>query len=62
MPDDKTKKRPQDASRINLSQSYEVEHWCNHFDCNKDELRKAVDKVGTSKEDVADYLKKIIRL
>ena len=58
MPDDKTKKRPQDASRINLGQSYEVEYWCNHFDCSEDELRKAVDKVGTSNEAVADYLKK----
>lgn len=58
MPDDKTKKRPQDASRINLSQSYEVEYWCNHFGCSEDELRKAVDEVGTSKEAVTDYLKK----
>lgn len=58
MPDDKTKKRPQDASRINLSQPYEVEYWCDYFGCSEDELKKAVDKVGTSKEAVSDYLKK----
>lgn len=58
MPDDKTKKRPQDASRINLGQPYEIEHWCNKFHCSADELRKAVHTAGTSKEAIEDYFNK----
>lgn len=56
MSDDKTKKRPQDASKINLNQRYEIDYWCNRFGCSEDELRNAVDIVGTSKEDVEDFL------
>ena len=58
MPDDKTKKRPQDASRINLGQQYEIDYWCDKFCCSEEKLRKAVDAVGTSKEAVEDYLNK----
>lgn len=56
MPDNKTKKKPQDASRINLNQPYEVDYWCKHFGCSEVRLRKAVDEVGTSKDAVAKYL------
>ena len=56
MPDNKTKRKPQDASRINLNQPYEVDYWCNHFGCSEDRLRKAVGEVGTSKDAVAKYL------
>ena len=31
MPDDKTKRRPQDASRINMHEEYEVRWWCDEF-------------------------------
>lgn len=56
MPDDKNKKKPQDASRINLSQQYEIAYWCDTFECSEKELRDAVDKVGTSSKAVKDYL------
>ena len=58
MPDDKTKKKPQDASRINVNQPYENAYWCNKFGCSEEKLKNAVNAVGTSKENVAAYLNK----
>ena len=48
MPDDKTKTRPQDASRINVHERYEVEYWSKKFGLTPDQLKAAVAKVGVS--------------
>ena len=48
MADDKTKKAPQDASRINIHEHYEVEYWTKKFGVTADQLRTAVAKVGVS--------------
>ena len=48
MPDDKTKKRPQDASKVNVHEPYEVEYWSQKLKCTPQQLRDAVKKVGTS--------------
>ena len=58
MPDDKTKRRPQDSSRINIHESYEVNWWCDAFGCTEAQLRAAVSAVGTSAARVREYLKK----
>lgn len=58
MSDDKTKRRPQDASRINIHQDYEVNWWCDELNCTKEQLKKAVEKVGTSAQKVREYLDK----
>jgi len=58
MPDDKKETRPQDASRINIHEDYEVHYWCKKFGCSKEELVKAVGVVGTSAAKVEEYLKK----
>jgi len=57
MADDKTKKGPADSSRVNVNEDYEVAYWTDVFDCTKQELEKAVEKVGTSSKAVRDYLK-----
>lgn len=46
--DDKTKTRPQDSSRINMNEAYEVVYWTNKFGCTREELQAAVDRVGVS--------------
>ncbi|MBN1335627.1 MAG: DUF3606 domain-containing protein [Deltaproteobacteria bacterium] len=56
MPDDLTKRRPQDASRVNLSQPYEVAWWCSQFGCTEAQLRAAVAAVGVSADAVRAYL------
>lgn len=48
MPDDKTKKRPQDASKININEPYEVNYWTDALGCTKSELIAAVNAVGVS--------------
>lgn len=58
MTDDKTKKRPQDASRINIHEPYEVNYWISVLNCTKAELIYAVGKIGTSAEKVKAFLKK----
>ena len=58
MSDDKNKTKPQDASRINVNEDYEVKYWTEKFNCSKEELKKAVVEVGTSAEKVGAHLKK----
>lgn len=55
MADDKNKTTPLDASRINVNEDYEVQYWTKKFNCSKEELRKAVNEVGTSAEKVESY-------
>jgi len=58
MADDKTKKGPADSSRVNVNEDYEVAYWTDVFNCTKQELVEAVEKVGTSSEAVRNYLSK----
>jgi hypothetical protein len=48
MADDKTATRPQDSSRINMNEDYEVRYWTRKFGCTKTQLKVAVEKVGVS--------------
>jgi hypothetical protein len=48
MADDKTKTRPQDSSRINVHEKYEIEYWTKRFGVSPEALRAAVEKVGPS--------------
>lgn len=56
MTDDRNKRGPEDASRINLNEDYEVEYWTNRFGLSKERLKAAVDKVGVSVDAVAKEL------
>jgi len=37
MADDKTKKRPQDSTRVNVN---ELDYWCEHFRVSRDKLKE----------------------
>jgi len=58
MSDDLSKKRPQDASKISLSEQWEINYWCKKFGCTESELRAAVRAVGNSAAAVEKHLKK----
>lgn len=58
MPDDLGIKRPLDSERINVNQDHEVDYWTDKLDVTEKELRKAVDQVGTSVDEVEKYLGK----
>ncbi len=55
--DDKNKRRPQDSSRIDVSEDYELQYWSEKFGVTHEELKKAVAKVGVSADAVAAYFK-----
>ena len=48
MADDKSNRGQADRSRINMSEDYEVRYWTKHLDVSREELQRAVDKVGPS--------------
>jgi hypothetical protein len=46
--DDLKKKGPADRSKINMHEDFEVRHWTKTLGVSKEQLQKAVDKVGNS--------------
>ena len=46
--DNLTKRDQPDRSKINMQEDYEVKHWTKALGVSKQELQKAVDKVGNS--------------
>ncbi|HZZ93017.1 MAG TPA: DUF3606 domain-containing protein [Usitatibacter sp.] len=57
MSDDLSKRRPQDSSRVNVNEAWEVRYWCGKFGCSEQQLRAAVKAVGVSAIAVEKYLK-----
>ena len=48
MPDDLKKRGQPDRSRIAMEEEHEVRYWTKHLGVTKEELQKAVDKVGNT--------------
>jgi hypothetical protein len=46
--DSLTKKEQPDRSKINMDQPHEVKYWVRALGVSKEDLEKAVDKVGNS--------------
>ncbi|RZJ37704.1 MAG: DUF3606 domain-containing protein [Brevundimonas sp.] len=44
--DDKTNRGPEDRSRINLTEDYEIEYWTKALGVPEDRLRDVVKQVG----------------
>lgn len=58
MSDDLGKRRPQDASKINVHEDWELEYWSKELGVSKERIREAVKAVGTSAAAVRRYLGK----
>ena len=58
MADDKTKRGPADAGRINMSEDHEIRYWTEKFGCTKEQLVSAVGSVGPIATKVEAYLKR----
>jgi hypothetical protein len=56
MSDDKSNRGPQDRSRVNVNEDYEVRYWCKEFGCTEQQLKAAVQAVGVSADKVREYL------
>ena len=48
MADDPAKRGSQDRNRINMNEDYEVKYWTHHLGVSREELKRAVEKVGNS--------------
>ena len=46
--DNLTKRDQPDRSKINMQEDYEVKHWTKALGVSREQLQKAVDKVGNS--------------
>lgn len=58
MADDLSKRRPQDASKINVHEAWELEYWCKELGVTPAQLKAAVQAVGTSVSAVKKHLGK----
>jgi Protein of unknown function (DUF3606) len=57
MSDDLSKRKPQDTSKVNLNETWELEYWSNKFGVTKEKLKEAVKAVGTSAAAVQKYFR-----
>ena len=58
MSDDRTKRGPADAQRINVHESYEVAYWTEELGVSESKLKEAVKAVGVMAKDVRKHLSK----
>lgn len=58
MADNKDDRGPQDRSRVNTSEMYELQYWSKKFGVTPGEVKAAVDKVGPMVNDVEAELKR----
>lgn len=58
MADDLKKRAPQDDSKINVYEPWELKYWTEKFGVTKAVPTTAVDAVGTSAKTVEDYLRR----
>lgn len=58
MSDDLTKRRPQDSSKINIHEPYELNWWSHELGVSKPSIINAVHVVGVSAAAVRKYLGK----
>ncbi len=58
MADDLSKKQPQDPTKINVHEAWELEYWTKKFGVTAQQLKDAVAMVGTSTQKVKEYLGK----
>jgi hypothetical protein len=55
--DDLGKRGPQDRSRVNVNEPYDVAWWTQRFGVSEQALRDAVKKAGVSAKDLQTLLK-----
>jgi hypothetical protein len=57
MADDLENRGPQDRSKVNLGEDYEIQYWTKRFGVSEAQLRQAVERAGSSVEAVQKALK-----
>jgi hypothetical protein len=54
--DNKANTGKRDDSRINVNEAYELQYWSERFNISREELKEAVNAVGTQVTAVEEYL------
>ena len=54
---DKTERAPQDLTRVNLEEDWEIRYWCARFDVESDALRACIAEVGPRVQDIEARLR-----
>ena len=57
MVDDPKIRGPQDRSRVNIEQDYEVQYWTQEFGVTEEQLRAAVRRMGPSADKLREHLR-----
>ena len=57
MDDDTSIRGPRDRSRINANQDHEVRYWTKELGVSEEQLRQAVQRVGSSADKVREHLR-----
>jgi uncharacterized protein YdbL (DUF1318 family) len=57
MADDKNIRDGRDRSKVSGSEEYELQYLAEKLNVSTEEIRKAVEKVGNSREKIEEYLK-----
>jgi len=52
MADDLNKRRPQDSSRVNVHEKWELDYWSKELGVTPDKLKEIVKSVGPMADDV----------
>jgi hypothetical protein len=58
MADDKNLRDGRDRSRVSGSEEYELQHIAEQLNVSTEEVRKAIEQVGTSREKIEEHLRK----
>jgi hypothetical protein len=57
MADDKNIRDGRDRSRVSGSEEYELQHLAEKLNVSTDEVRRAIEQVGNSREKVEEFLR-----
>ncbi|HEY0489190.1 MAG TPA: DUF3606 domain-containing protein [Telluria sp.] len=57
MSDNLNDRGPQDASKVNVNEDWEVSYWTRKFGVTADQLKQAVKQVGTSADKLGQHFK-----
>lgn len=57
MPDNLSRRRPEDPKKVNINQAWEIQYWTRELGVSESQLIRAVNSVGPMVEDVKSLLR-----
>ncbi|MCP3946158.1 DUF3606 domain-containing protein [Herbaspirillum sp.] len=57
MSDDLKRHGPEDPTKVNINQEWELSYWSNKFGISKEKLKEAVEAVGPMVSKIKNWLK-----